>query len=107
MRQARDEARHQQDAVVRGHGREQVAHEQESNKQDDEAAAWELARECCDDRRAHDDAERVDGDDYRRRVFRNPEIIRDERQQAHRGELRGADGEGAQRHGDHDDGAAG
>ena len=106
MRQTGDEARHQQDAVVRGQGCQQVTHQQEGDEQDDEAAAWELACKCGDDWGAHDDTERVDGDDYRRRVFRNAEIIRDERQQAHGGELRGTDGESTQRHGNHDDGAA-
>ena len=106
VRQTSNEARHQQDAVIRGQGCQQVTHEQEGDEQDDEAAAWELSGERRDDGRAHDDAQRINRNNYRRRVFRNAEIIRDERQQAHRGELRGTDGKSAQRHGDHDDGAA-
>lgn len=106
MGHAGDKARNHEDGVIRCQDREEVAHHEEADEQQDQAAARQLAGKGRNQRGADHHAHRIDSDKRRGIFFRNAKIICNKRQETHRHKLRRADGKRAQGHGDHDDGAA-
>ena len=106
MGHAGDEAGHHEHPVIRREDREQVAHHQKADEQEDEAAARELAGKGRNQGRTDHYAECVGGNQRGGGILRNPEVLRDQRQQAHRDELGSTDSKRTKGHRHHDDGAA-
>ena len=103
MRQAAEEAGDEQRAVAGREGGQRVADEEGGHQADEQGPAGQPGAQRGDDRRADDDAERVDGDDVAGRGDVDADAVGDVGQHAHRDELGGADREAAEGQGDDGD----
>lgn len=95
MRQTAQEAGGEQPVLVGGEGGERVARDEEAHQGDEDLAAGHPGGGRGEQQGADDDAERVRGDQVSGGRDGYVQVVRDVGQQAHHGELGGADAEGA------------
>ena len=104
MREPGDEARHHEQAVVRGDRAQDVPDGERGHQADEQPLARPGRREEREERGTDDDAGRVGGDGVPGRGDVDADAGRDVGEQAHRDELRRADGDAAQDQGEGRDG---
>ncbi|MNJ68079.1 hypothetical protein D3C77_642970 [compost metagenome] len=95
MRQPAEKAEEQHPVIVGRDGAQAVAHGEQPHQGDQQAAAGHLGAQHGQDRRADHHAQRIGADDVASRGRVDAQRLRKIRQQAHRGELGGSDGEAA------------